>query len=354
MDDLEAYERRFRRAGLPLFIVGSTAREDVWTRAAPVLAVVLLVEVLGAVDLRWSVLANLGALLGGIAILLAAVAASNRARGRALLARPDTIGWPELAGFVLAPALLPLVFGGQSTSAGVTAMANLLLLGVLYGVIGYGLFPIVVWAARRLSEQLTTAAHLLARAVPLLMLFAVVLFLTTEVWQVFADMKPARLTAAAGLLVGVGVVFLVVRIPREVRTLEAAVEVGSSAPPLDRRQRLNVGLVLFVSQMLQVVVVSAAIAAFFIAFGLLALSPEVIATWVGHRPTSVVDVFGVEISHELLRVSGAIAAFSGLYYAIAVLTDSTYRAEFIDELTEELRVSFADRADYLRLQAERG
>lgn len=353
MQDVEAYERRFRRAGLPLFIAGYSAREDVWTRASPLLALVLLGEVLGAIDLQWSLAANLGALAGGIAILAAAVALSNRLRGRAPFARPDDIGWPELAGFVLVPALLPLIFGGQYTSALVTAGFNLLLLALLYGVIGYGLLFIIRWAARRLSEQLTTAAHLLARAVPLLMLFAVVLFLTTEVWQVFADMTAGRLTAAAGLLAAVGVVFLVVRIPREVRTLEAAVEVDPPAPPLDRRQRLNVGLVLFVSQMLQVVVVSAAIGAFFIAFGLLALSPEIIADWVGHPPTSVIDVFGVEISHELLRVSGAIAAFSGLYYAIAVLTDTTYRAEFVGELTEELRASFADRADYLRALSSR-
>ena len=147
--------------------------------------------------------------------------------------------------------------------------------------------------------------------------------------------------------------FLVVRIPGEVRTLEAAVEVDPPAPPLDRRQRVNVGLVLFVSQMLQVLVVGAAVAAFFIAFGLLALSPEVIGTWIGHRPTLVAEVLGVEISHELLRVSGAIAAFSGLYYAIAVLTDSVYRAEFVGELTEELRASFSDRADYLRALSSR-
>jgi hypothetical protein len=353
VQDVEAYERRFRRAGLPLFIVGYSAREDVWTRASPLLALVFLGEVLGAVDLDWSLAANLGALAGGLAILTAAVAVSNRTRGRAALARPDDIGRLELAGFVLVPALLPLIFGGQYTSALVTAGLNLVLLAVLYGVIGYGLLFIIRWAARRLSEQLTTAAHLLARAVPLLMLFAVVLFLTTEVWQVFADMTAWRLTAAAGLLAAVGVVFLVVRIPREVRTLEAAVEVDPPAPPLDRRQRLNVGLVLFVSQLLQVVVVSAAVAAFFIAFGLVALTPELVTTWIGHRPTNVVDVLGVEISHELLRVSGAIAAFSGLYYAIAVLTDTAYRAEFVGELTEELRASFADRADYLRALSSR-
>ena len=40
------------------------------------------------------------------------------------------------------------------------------------------------------------------------------------------------------------------------------------------------------------------------------------------------DLLGVhaQVSEELLRVSGGIAGFSGLYYAVAVLTDATYRA----------------------------
>jgi hypothetical protein len=53
-------------------------------------------------------------------------------------------------------------------------------------------------------------------------------------------------------------------------------------------------------------------------------------------------------------VSGAIAALSGLYYAIAVLTDATYREEFLSELTEEMRSSFALRADYLATLARPG
>ena len=48
------------------------------------------------------------------------------------------------------------------------------------------------------------------------------------------------------------------------------------------------------------------------------------------------DLFGerIEITEALLRVSAGIGAFAGLYYSIAVLTDSTYREEFLDELTE--------------------
>ena len=47
---------------------------------------------------------------------------------------------------------------------------------------------------------------------------------------------------------------------------------------------------------------------------------------------------------------GAIAAFGGVYYAIAVLTDSTYREEFLEDIVGELRETFALRAEYLSAQ----
>ena len=348
MDDprIAVYAARFRRAGLPLFVAGTTARTEVWTRAVPFLGFVFIVEVLGAVDLQWSWWENVLALLGGMAILLGGLALSNRLRGRRLLARPRDVGPVELAGFVLLPAVLPAIFGGQTRSAGVTAGGNLVLLALLYGTIRYGLPSIVAWAARRLGGQLAASVVLLARAIPLLLLFSVVLFLTTEMWQTFARMNDASLIAVAALLVAVGTLFLVVRLPREVAALER--EVGGE-PPLDGRQRFNVGLVLFVSHALQVLVVSLAVGVFFVAFGLLATPASLLATWVGEPPNEVLTIGGVQLYAELLRVAAAIAAFSGLYYAIAVLTDATYREEFLSEIEVSMRATFAARTEYLGL-----
>ncbi len=318
-----------------------------WTRALPVLTLVAVAELLGAVDLQLTWWQNLATVAAGVAILVGSFVLVNRLRGRPPLARPDDIGTPELAAFVVVPALLPALLNGQTTSALVTAGGNLLLLAVLYAVIGYGLVSIVRWAARRLVGQLAASLQLLARALPLLLLFSVVLFINTEMWQVFADMSDATLAATAILLAGVGSAFLAVRLPREVGALEEQVAAG---PPLDARQRLNVGLVLFVSQGLQVVVVALAIGAFFVGFGMLVISDAVYEAWVAHPPATVLDLgaLGVDasISRELLHVSGAIAALSGLYYAIAVLTDDTYREEFLSELTDEMRASFALRAAY--------
>ena len=348
---LAAYERRFRRAGLPLFIEDYSPYEDVFTRAVPLLALVFATQVMGAADLDWSVWANLAAIAGGLAILLGGVALLNLRRGRRAWAVPERIGLPELAAFVLVPALLPLVFGGQVVSALATAAGNLALLAVVYLVVGLGFLSIVRWAVRRLLGQLTASVELLSRAVPLLLVFALVLFINTEMWQVFSGVPDVFLALVAALFVAVGSTFLIVRLPREVAALER--EVAPDAP-LRRRERFNVGLVMFVSQGLQVLVVSIAVGAFFVVFGALAVGPGVLEAWIGGTGDEVLAVrlLGEEarVTVELLEVSGGLAAFSGVYYAIAVLTDSVYRTEFLSDLETTMRDTFRARAEYLALR----
>ena len=347
--ELEAYERRFRHAGLPLFIEGWNASEDVFTRAVPLFALVFMGELLGALDSDWTWWQNLAAGVGGLAILLSGFGLLNLARRRRFFELPHRVGRVELAIFVILPALLPLIFSGQVVSALVTAAANLVLLGVVYLVIGFGFVFILRWAARQLPQGLTASLAVLTRAVPLLLVFSLVLFINTEMWQVFSLMPQAYLAAVAGLLALVAAAFLVGRLPREVVRLQG------DGPALNPRQRVNVGLVMFVSQALQVLVVSAAMAGFFVIFGALTIGPEVRESWIGSTGTAVgpsLELLGgrLTVTEELLRVSGAIAAFGGVYYAIAVLTDSTYREEFLEDIVGELRETFALRAEYLSLR----
>lgn len=161
----------------------------------------------------------------------------NHRRGRRRLSIPDRVGPIELAAFVLVPALLPLVFGGQVTSALVTAGANLVLLPLIYLVVGVGLLSIVRWTGARLVGQLAASLKLLTRAVPVLLIFMIVLFINTEMWQVFADVSDGALLGVIALFIGVASVFVISRLPREVRELEQ--EVGAD-PPLTTRQRFNV------------------------------------------------------------------------------------------------------------------
>jgi len=350
-DELAAYEQRFRRAGLPLFIQGFSASTDVFNRVVPLLALVFCAEMLGAIDLDWSLAANIAAALGGLAILLVAIGIANRLRGRPFRSVPRTVGRAELALFVLVPALLPLIFGGQFRSALVTAGVNLLLLGLVYAVVGYGLLAIVRWVFARLVSQLASALGLLAKAVPLLMIFALLSFTNQEMWQIFSTISTGQFWAILALFIVLGSAFLLVRIPREARSIER--EAGEAHTPLDRRQRLNVGLVMFVSQAVQILIVSLAVGLFFVAFGLLAINEPLRIEWMGHAGNELLafDMLGerVELTSELLRVAAGLAAFSGFYFAIAMLTDSTYREEFLDELTTDMRETFRERAEYLGL-----
>src|SRR5436190_9231731 len=186
MDELAAYEGRLRRAGLPLLIEDYSAYEDIFTRAVPLLALVFGVQLVGAANLDWPVWANALSLAGGLAVLLGSLAVVNRRRGRRAMSVPDRVGPAELAGFVFIPALLPLISGGQVVSAIVTAGGNALLLALIYAVVGIGLLSILGWAGRRVVAQLSASLVLLTRAVPVLLIFMIVLFINTEMWQVFS------------------------------------------------------------------------------------------------------------------------------------------------------------------------
>jgi hypothetical protein len=351
-DDLRAYERRFRRAGLPLFIEDFRASTNVFNRAAPLLAISFVAQMLNAANLDWSPWANVGAVAGGLAILIVAVGVANRARGRPFLSVPRTVGRVELALYVLVPALLPLVFGGQVGVAAAVIAANLVFLGLIYAVLGLGLFAILRWVLARLLSQLAGSLELIARAVPLLAIFALLSFTTQELWQIFSSLDVAIFWTIIALFVLLGSAFLVVRLPREARELER--EAKADDVPLRRRQRLNVALVMFVSQAVQVMIVSAVIGLFFTVFGMLAIDETVRAEWIGSGGDVLFsfDLFGeqLEVTRELLRVAIGMAAFSGFYFAIAMLTDSTYREEFLEELSSEMRASFEARAEYLRLR----
>jgi hypothetical protein len=351
-DQLVAYERQFRRAGLPLFVEGFSASTDVFNRAAPLLGLVFLAELLGAGQLDWSWWQNLLALAGALAVIGGAVAALNLAQGRPMRAIPNRLGKTELAAFVILPALLPVIFGGQVGSAAATVGVNLAILALIYAVFVYGLVAILRWVLVRLAGQLASSLGLLAKAVPLLAIFALLSFTTEEVWDIFSSLSAFAYAAVAGLFVLLGSAFLFVRVPREARAIER--EACPDGPALTRAQRMNVGLVLFVSQAVQVLFVSLTIGAFFVIFGLLAISDGIREEWIGEGGDVLLTISvggdSFELTEQLLRVAGGLAAFSGFYFAVAMLTDSVYREEFLTELSDEMRASFRARAEYLRLR----
>jgi hypothetical protein len=377
--EITTVERWLIRRGVPHFIEGYSASEDVLTRALPALTVVFLFEMIGAANLEWVWWINLLSVLGGFAILLGGWAVANLVRGRRPLQRPDRVGITEMAVFVVAPGLLPLVFGGDPGEAALVAGGNLLLLAVIYGVTSYGVLPMARWGAVQLLKQLGGTLGLFTRALPLLLIAFLFLFVNAEVWQVAGTLETAPLLAVLGLFLALGALFIITRLPRELRPLAdfansadiarhlggtpaasmAAPEPGTVPAP-SARQWGNAGLVMVVAQALRVTLAAALIGGFFVVFGILTMSPATVMSWTA-TPADVLATFEflgrrMAITEELLRVAGFLAGFSAFYFTVYLVTDPTFREEFFADVEDELRRAFAVRAAYfarIRDQIER-
>ena len=368
-------ERWLTRRGLPHLISDYSAREDVLTRMVPFLALVFSLEMLLAIELDWPWYANVAAVIGGGLVLLAAYGMLNRAQGRPAMSLPARVGNGEIATFVLLPAVLPVLFGGDLRSAIGAIVGNVVTLLVAYAVTSYGLLPMVAWSVGQTIRHVSSVGRLAARALPMLLLFATFLFVNAELWQVAQDFTPATFTATLALFVGSGLLFFLLRLPRQTADIATfadwedvrdhvrdtpAEEVPTPAvavddvPPLARADRLNVGLLLVVTQGVQIILVSALIGLFFLVFGLLAIREPTILAWTSAGDLTallrlrVADTDMV-LSTELVRVSAFIAAFSGLQFTVSASTDESWRQEFVDDVVADVRDALAVRAVCLPL-----
>ena len=349
--ELARYEQRFRRAGLPLFIEDFSPTHDIFTRATPLLVLVFMAEVLGATSLDWPIWVNLLAAGGALVVLIVGFALLNGFRGRPYWSLPTRFGIPELSVFVLLPALFPLATQGQVRQFFGIAVGNLLLVGAVYVVVGYGLIATTYWSLRRLAGDLADSIASMVRALPLLLVFSLVLFINTEMWQVFTGMPVEFILFSVAAFTLLSTLFLMVRLPKELDAIERDADSG---PPLRRLQRLNLSVSLVIRQWVQALVVSSGVGLFFVAFGMLAINRHIYEQW-GIVPGSWsydVRLLGhpMVLSAGLVKVAVGIANFTGLYYSIALLTDSSYREEFLDNISAELRDLFAARAEYLDLR----
>jgi hypothetical protein len=363
-------ERWFVRRGVPHFIHHYTATRNVFTRTTWPLIAVFLAELGAAFNFNFSWWQNGLAYLGAMAAVLLFWAGVNRLRGRHPLALPRSFGPIELTIFVLLPPLVPEAFGLQGAQALLLIGGNLALLVVVYAVTSYGVLPILRWALLQTLRQLVDLANLLVKSLPLMLLFSMFIFLSADVWQVVADISTVSLAASVGLLLAVGSAFVLLRLPREltalatfgtwaeVRQHAAGTPLAELVPPaglpepgaaaLRKRERLNLGLMLFLGQAVQVLLVTAAIGVFYVAFGLFALPQATLRTWTGAPPHLIGpwSIAGNHLSRELLISALLVAAVSGLQFTVAALTDATYREEFYADVTRDLRTTMAVRTLY--------
>ncbi len=366
-------ERWFVSRGVPHLVESDNDDTilDTWTRALPLLVAVYLLLGLNALDLsNWSLAQNLAAAVGVLAMLLAVWVLSNRLRGAAAFARPTDIDTPELLLFVFGPALPVLAFG-QVRDAVENVVQALALLGLIYLWSSYGIGALLRWGLRRSGGQLTGLGPLVAKALPLLLVFNTFLFVNAEVWEMAGTLDGAAYAVVVSMFFLLGAGFAISRLPGFIRqenryeswddvaeylpgTPAETIELpatGETRDPLRRRQRFNIGLIALFGQALQITLVVAALTAFFVFFGFLAISAETMLNWTRLDAMEILTStdFGdrtLVLTEPLIRVSVFLGAFSGMYFTVVLTTDETYRTEFASDVGAEIRQILAVRTAY--------
>ena len=369
-ETIEATEAWFRRQGVPHLIEDYSTRRDILTRTLPFLLVVLAVQVFLNFRLDWPWWANVLSVVAAVASVTGVWVAINALRRRKLLSLPNEVGAIEVLVFLLTgPTLAGLILGDWETAA-LGIVGNLLLLLGAYLTVGFALIPLLRWGGRRLIRDVKDVLGLFARALPLLLIFVTFMFITAEVWQMAGTIELVRLIAVIGLFTLVAAAFLISRLPAELSDLatfdssKQVIDLVQGTPatdlgvtpdslrmdaPLRRAQWANVGLVVVVALALRVLFVSGLVGVFFLVFGAIAMDLNTISSWTQRDPRVLVDLSwsGTALTVELLQVAAFMAAFSGFYFTIRVLTDHEYRDEFFEDVVGDVRQSLAVRAVYL-------
>jgi hypothetical protein len=372
-------ERWFVRRGVPHLIADYSATADIWTRAAPFLAFVLFAELFLTFGDEYRGWGQAAVFIAGVAFIVTTIAVVNRLRGRRAMSLPNDIGPLELAAFVLVPAVLPAVVNNDAVldSLVATVAFNLAVLVVTYITVSYGLVPLIGWSIARFFKELSGLVDLLAKSLPLLLLFSAFLVLNAEMWQVAHDLPPLFFALIVSLMVLLGSAFVGISLRRSNPTdsqftswdevLRCCTDSPLAdmplpadnrpidPPPLDRATRRNISLMLFVGIAIQVLLVALLISAFYIIFGLLTGREATIVQWIADETLDrsqdlwwSTNLGGAEIilTRAHVVVAGFIGAFSGLQFAVSVLTDATYREEFAADVADEVRENLAVRALY--------
>lgn len=369
----------FIHNGIPHFIDDFTASEDVWTRSLGVLSFVFLAEMFLTFGDQFTGVQQALVFLGGIAVAVTAFVVVNRLRGRSSFSRPRTIGVGELALFVLVPPVLALLGGNRGLAEVVqVVILNLAILLIVYVFLSWGLLSMLRWGISTMWQHVTRILQLLGKVLPLMLLFSAFLFLNAEIWQVVNDLPLVFFAIVVGSLALIGFVFLAGSMAGAIQELrffddwnEVAKELGDTpldgcdttdfegSPaqvPLGRAARGNLTLRLVVGLSAQVLLVTGLIFGFYVLFGVLTVREDTILQWTTLDDTGSVTLASLTVGSERIVLSalhlvtaGIVAAFSGLQFAVSLVTDENYRAEFVEDSNDEVREALAVRAAYISL-----
>ena len=224
-----------------------------------------------------------------------------------------------------------------------------------------GIGSVLAWAVRMTCEHLSTVGTLAIRALPIVLLTALVFF-NTYVWLMAATISGERLSLAMVFLLGIAGAFVVSKTAERVRPLLkstaalpeasdrlagtpfATMPDASPYSPLKRMERLNVVFLLAASQLIEILVVAAVGATMYIVLGLIILTPSLLNQWT-HTYTSTSTVMGwtLPVPDSLIHMCLFLGALTFMYISARAVDDAEYRGMFLEPLIDDLQTALAGR-----------
>jgi hypothetical protein len=262
-------------------------------------------------------------------------------------------------------------FGGPSPRQFVNMLLETVVVAVILLSTATGLGSVLGWATRMTFAHFASLGALLVRALPV-MLLTVLVFFNSLVWTMASTVSRTRLWMALLFLFVIAAAFLVSNTLSRARPImepdakQAADAVRLAGTPfeampdrprrvpLSRPERINVVFVLALSQLAQVLAVAVATGLIFFAFGLILISPELLDDWT-HGGSSEGQILGMTfpVPGALVQTTMFLTALTFMYLAARAVSDKEYRAEFLDPVLDDLRLTLTARDRYRTATAAR-
>lgn len=298
---------------------------------------------------QWVILALLGAALPLAALLGWLVSRVSGGRARATIATA---------------ALAFSVVCGVVESGPIQLTRDAVILGLVLALTGSGVGSVLAWAVRMTFEHLATVGTLAIRALPIVLLTALVFF-NTYVWLMAATITGERISLAIFFLLGIAGAFVVSKTVERVRPLlnsTASLPEGSGSladtpfaamldpspgSALKKAERLNVVFLLAASQLVEILVVALVGATMYLILGLIILTPQLLNEWT-HTYVSTATVMGwtLPVPDSLIHMCLFLGALTFMYISARAVDDAEYRGMFLEPLIEDLHVALAARNRY--------
>jgi hypothetical protein len=360
----------FLARGLPAVLRPGALVRRVWPRSAPALAAfavfmvnsALVVVITGKHTINiegqptrteWFVLALIVLVVPIASIVGWLVSRISTLRGRTVAATVAVV-------IAIAGGLI----GGPSPRVFVDLMFEAIVVAVILALTASGAGSILGWTVQMTLSHLAAAGSLMMRALPVLLLTFLVFF-NSPVWLMAATISRRRLWLALVFLALIAAAFVVsITVDRfrpimnannppddsESRLAGTPFEAMPDPPdtrPLRRGEQVNVMFMLAASQLAQILAVAVVTALLFFVLGLILLSPELLAAWTRNGSSDGTFLgMTIPVPEALIQIAMFLGALTFMYVSARAAGDGEYRAQFLDPLMDDLRLTLVARDRY--------